>query len=68
MFRPRWYAFTAALLACSALPAPAISLSGAASITTIAVNSGTIFKMVRHPKRESKKVAKAVKDGMKGKN
>jgi hypothetical protein len=54
------------LTLCSA--APAVSLTGIAAGTTIAVNAGNIAKWVRHPKREAVKTAKQVKAVVKGKN
>lgn len=49
-------------------PGSATSIPTIAGITTIAVNSGTITKLFRHPKREGKKAGKALKDAVKGKN
>ena len=51
------------------LAAPAkVSLTGIAAGTTIAVNSGTVARWLRHPKREATRTAKQIKNVMKGKN
>lgn len=58
--------FPAVLITASA--AAKVNLAGVAAGTTIAVNAGTFAKWIRHPRREAKKVAKATKDALKGKN
>ena len=45
----------------------AISITTIASATTIAANTGNFIRWAKHPKRETKKAVRAIKDAAKGK-
>jgi hypothetical protein len=55
------------ILACSGAQAK-VNLAGVAAATTVAVNVGTMAKLIRHPKRSAKETGAKIKAAVKGKN